>query len=221
MDLSLIAGLNLTEEQMSAINAASAADVTAATASLVNKNNDLLGEKDQRRIAAQEKDLELDSARAAAVTAEEQRLKLSGDMDGLKLHYETQLAETTATSKASEEKATKALDQYHRGSALNSALDLIHVDYKDLAKAQLSNMLKISYNDAGEAITTFEHDGKVVANNVGEFGSWASEQSAFKKILNGVDSSGAGVTPSHGGSATNQNDALNNLSQRLKSHGIT
>ena len=69
-----------------------------------------------------------------------------------------------------------------KGSVLNSALGLIHDDYKDLASAQLSNMLKISYNDQGEAITAFEHEGKVIANNVSEFKSWAGEQASFKKI---------------------------------------
>jgi hypothetical protein len=36
----------------------------------------------------------------------------------------------------------------------------------------------------------------VVANNVDEFKGWAGEQSTFKRILNGVDSSGANTQQS-------------------------
>lgn len=221
MDLSLIAGLNLTEDQITAINAASAADVSAATTGLVNKNNELIGEKKTALQNVADNATALEDARKAASTLAEEKLLAEGKYTEALALREQENAELTASANEKAKMATEALDKYHRGSALNSALDLIHTDYKDLAKAQLSNMLKISYNDAGEAITTFEHDGKVIANNVSEFGSWASEQSAFKKILNGVDSGGAGVTPSHGGRATNQNDALSNLSQRLKSQGLT
>jgi hypothetical protein len=60
----------------------------------------------------------------------------------------------------------------------------------------LSNMLKDGYNDQQQYAPTFEHNGVVVAKSVDEFNSWASEQDSFKRILKGVDSSGADTTQS-------------------------
>jgi len=205
MDLSTIEGLNLTPEQQASIMTAHQTGIDAATTGLVNKNNELLGEKKAAMQNVNDQNEALEQARQVATKAEEERLKLAGDVEGLKSHYEGQLAEATATANAAAEKANAALLSRDKGSVLNDALSLIHDDYKDLAKAQLSNMLKIGYNDQGEAITTFEHNGEVVANNVGEFKSWAGEQSAFKKILNGVDSSGANTAQSRGSaSVTNK-----------------
>jgi hypothetical protein len=57
-------------------------------------------------------------------------------------------------------------------------------------------MLEIGYNDQNQLTTQFKSNGEVVANNVDEFKSWAGEQDSFKKILKGVDSSGADTTQS-------------------------
>jgi hypothetical protein len=62
----------------------------------------------------------------------------------------------------------------------------------------LSNMLEIGYNDQQQLITQFKSNGEIVANNVEEFRSWANGQEAFKRILKGVDSSGADTIPSGG-----------------------
>ena len=78
-------------------------------------------------------------------------------------------------------------------------MDLIHDDHKWNSKAMLSNMLEIGYNDQQQQVVSFKHDGNVVANNVDEFKSWANEQDSFKRILKGVDSSGAGTTQSTSG----------------------
>jgi hypothetical protein len=190
MDLSKIEGL--TEEQSAAITAMYNTD----TEGLRNKNEQLLGEKKTIQGSVAEQAQALEDARLAAVSANEAALKAAGDIDGLKAHYETQLAEQTATANEAAESAKNALLSRDKGSALNKALGLIHDDYKGIAEAQLSNMLKISYNDQQQPVTTFEHEGKVVANNIDEFKGWASEQSQFKKILNGVDSSGADTTRS-------------------------
>jgi len=113
------------------------------------------------------------------------------------------MAAATAKSESTAKTAQENLDKYHKGAALSETLALIHDDFKDVSKPMLSNMLKISYNDQGQVITTFEHDGVVIANNVTEFKSWASEQSSFKKILNGVNSSGAGANQSNAASGGN------------------
>jgi hypothetical protein len=60
----------------------------------------------------------------------------------------------------------------------------------------------------------------VVANNIDEFKSWASEQPQFAKILKGVNSSGAGTTRSQGNSVANGGqDAA--FKQRLRAAGLT
>jgi len=214
MDLSKIEGL--TEEQSAAITAMYNTD----TEGLRNKNEQLLGEKKSQQAAAAEQAQIAEDARLAAVKAEEARLKAANDMDGLKSHYETQLAEQTAAANEAAETAKTALLSRDKSTVLNQALSLIHDDYKGLAEAQLSNMLKISYNDQQQPVTAFEHAGKVVANNIDEFKSWAGEQSQFKKILNGVDSSGADTRQSHSTSGT-QGDKDSAFKQRLKSAGLT
>ena len=210
MDLSKIEGL--TEEQSAAITAI----LNTETEGLRNKNEELIGEKRSMQTSVAEQAQIVEDARQAAVKAEELRLKASNDMDGLKTHYETQLAEQTASANEAAESAKNALLSRDKGSVLNKALGLIHDDYKGIAEAQLSNMLKVSYNDQQQPVTTFEHEGKVVANNVDEFKGWASEQSQFKKILNGVDSSGANTTQSRAsGSVANKPFSEMNKSEKL------
>lgn len=195
MDLSKIEGL--TEEQQAAITA----QFTTETEGLRNKNEQLLGEKKTAQQLATEKEEMVEQARAAATKAEEEKLKVAGDMDGLKSHYEKQLAEQTAAANESAKKAQETLRARDKSTVLNDALSLIHDDFKDVAKAQLSNMLEISYNDEGLAVSTFTYDGKSVATDVDSFKSWAGEQSMFKNILKGVTSSG-GNTSQSGGAMT-------------------
>lgn len=190
MDLSTITGLS--EEQIASITAMH----NTSTEGLRNKNTELLDEKSQRKVVADEQTQALDAARQAAVTAEELRLKADNDMDGLKTHYETQLAEKTASANESAKTAKDALHSRDKGDAMSQVMSLIHDDYKAISKAELSNIVKIGYNDQGLATTTYEYNGAVVANTIDEFKGWAAEQPQFKRILNGVDSSGADTTQS-------------------------
>ena len=217
MDLSTVEGLS--EEQSAAITAMYNTD----TEGLRNKNNELLDEKSKRKVASDEQTQALEDARQVAVKAEEARLIASGETDKLRTHYEDQLAERTATAELATKTAKDALLSRDKGDVLSKVLSLIHDDYKGMAEAQLSNMLKIGYNDEGKVITTFESEGKVIANNVDEFKSWASEQPAFKKILNGVDSSGANTKPSRGSASTDNNPEAARkatITARLNSAGI-
>lgn len=205
MDLSKIEGL--TEEQSAAI----LAQYNADTEGLRNKNEQLLGEKKTVQATAAEQAQIAEDARKAAIKAEEEKLKAANDMEGLKAHYEEQLASATAAANEKAKIAEDALLSRDKTTVLNKALGLIHDDYKGLSEAMLSNMLNISYNDQGEAITEFKHNGEVVAKNVEEFKGWASEQDSFKKILNGVDSSGANTTQSSS-SAAPTNKPYNEMS---------
>ena len=194
MDLSKVEGL--TAEQLEAIKA----EHDISIEGLRNKNEQLLGEKKTVQATVAEQAQIAEDARQAAVRAEEERLKASKDVEGLKTHYEQQLAEATASANEAAEAARGALLQRDKGSVLGQVKSLIHEDFRELAEASLSNMLKVSYNDQQQPITTFEHNGQVVAKSIDEFKSWASEQDSFKKILKGVDSSGAGATRTGGAS---------------------
>lgn len=211
MDLTKIEGLNLTTEQQEAIMAQHTAGVNEATTGLVNKNNELLGEKKSAMQSVTDKEQALEDARQAAVKAQEEKLKLAGDVEGLKTHYETQLAEATATANAQAEKAQKALTDRDMSSAVNQIKSLIHDDFVDVSSDMLSNIPKISYNDDGLASFTYEYKGEKVADDFEGFKSWASEQASFQKILKGVDSSGANVKQS-AGSAGASNKAYGEMS---------
>ncbi|MBL4941110.1 MAG: hypothetical protein JKY81_05535 [Colwellia sp.] len=205
MDLTTIEGITFTPEQTAAIMKQHQTGIDAATTGLVNKNNELLGEKKTAMQSVSDADLALTQAREVATKAEEDRLKLAGDVEGLKSHYENQLAEATANANTLAKTAQDALLSRDKGSVMSQVLGLIHDDYKGLAEAQLSNMLEIGYNDQQQPTTVFKDKGVVVANNVDEFKSWAAEQPQFKRILNGVDSSGADTTQSRAsGSTTNK-----------------
>jgi len=220
MDLTTIEGITFTPEQAAAIMKQHQTGIDAATTGLVNKNNELLGEKKTAMQSVSDADLALVQAREVATKAEEDRLKLAGDVEGLKAHYENQLAEATATANTLAKTAQDALLSRDKGAVMSQVLGLIHDDYKGLAEAQLSNMLEIGYNDQQQPVTTFKDKGVVVANTVDEFKSWAAEQSQFKRILNGVDSSGADTTQSRSSASNDGNTVQTKLAQRLKQAGL-
>ena len=211
-----LTGLELSEEQTAKISALFDTEIGG----LKNKVDELIGEKRNVQQTSTEKDQIIDDARKAAAKAHEETLIAAGKTDELKAFYEEQLATTTAELTATAKTAKDALTSRDRGDVMSGVMDLIHDDHKWNSKAMLSNMLEIGYNDQQELTTSFKYDVNVVANNVEEFKSWAGEQDSFKKILKGVDSSGASTTQSRGGSATNGNDTQTNLAQRLKAQGL-
>ena len=128
-------------------------------------------------------------------------------------------AELVAKAENEAKIAKDNLEKYHRSNALNSALSMIHDDFKELSSAKLDSMIKIDYNEQGEALIKFINNGEVVASSVDEFKGWAAEQDSFKRIMNGVNSSGAGASNANGGAngANNENSAFK---QRLKQAGL-
>jgi len=212
MDLSKF---DLTEEQQAAI----AAIVEKETEGLRNKNEQLLGEKKTIQGTIAEQAQIAEDARQAAVKAEEARLKATNDIDGLKSHYEAQLAEKTAAANEQAKAAREALQSRDYNSETNKFLSAFHDSHKEAGEAFLSKGLKVGYNDQQQTVTTFEYGGQVVASNIEEFKGWASEQPQFAQYLKGVDSSGAGTTRSHSDSvAGGGEDAAFN--QRLRSAGL-
>ena len=207
VDLTGIEGLN--EEQTAKLSALFDNEIGG----LKNKVDQLLGEKKTVQQGLTEKEQALEEARKAAVTAEETRLIESGNYKEALAVREKEVAEAIAKANESAETANKALLERDRGDTLGQVMDLIHDDHKWVSKPMLSNMLEIGYNDQQQQVVSFKHEGNVVANNVDEFKSWANEQDSFKRILKGVDSSGAGTTQSQGGSAAVTNKPLSNKTQ--------
>ena len=195
IDYTKISGL--TEDQITALTSAHNDDVSNLIINRDNIKQEKLGV--QEKLTAAEQIAE--DARAAATLAKEQVLKAAGDMEGLKKHYEDELATTTAELTATAKTAKDALTSRDRGDVMGKVMSLVHDDHKWNSEAMLSNMLEIGYNDQQQLTTSFKHEGNVVANNVDEFKSWAGEQDSFKKILKGVDSSGADTTQSRASSS--------------------
>ena len=211
-----LTGINLDEEQTAKITALFDSEIGG----LKNKVDELIGEKRNVQASSTEKDQIIDDARKAAAKAHEETLIASGKTDELKAFYEEQLATTTAELTATAKTAKDALTSRDRGDVMGKVMGLVHDDHKWNSEAMLSNMLEIGYNDQQQLTTQFKHNGEVVANNVDEFKSWAGEQDSFKRILKGVDSSGADTTQSRSGSATNGNDTQTKLAQRLRAKGL-
>gem|GEM_PF-2313308 len=199
VDLTGIEGLN--EDQTAKLSALFDREIGG----LKGKVEELIGEKRNVQQSSQEKDQVIEDARKAAVAAEEQRLVESGKYkEALELR-EKETAEAIAKANESALTAKDALTSRDRGDVMSKVMGLVHDDHKWNSEAMLSNMLEIGYNDQQQLTTQFKHNGEVVANNVEEFKGWAGEQDSFKKILKGVDSSGANTTPSQGSaSVTNK-----------------
>ena len=206
MDLTNIDGL--TDEQKEAILALHNSDVQG----LKEKNEALIGEKKSAAQKAQEGWDAAENARLAAKEAEKERLANEGKFEELKKIHEKEIAEATALAQQEAENAKSALNNLHKGTALNQSLALIHDNFKDLAESKLSSMIEVSYNENNQPLTAFKHNGEIVA-------SWALTQDSFKNIMNGVDSGGAGASNVNGATSSNDKDAA--FKQRLKAAGLT
>jgi hypothetical protein len=207
-----LTGIDLSEDQTAKLSALFDSEIGG----LKNKVDELIGEKRNVQQTSQEKDQVIEDARKAAVAAEEQRLVESGKYkEALELR-EKETAEAIAKANESSLAAKDALTQRDRSDVMNSVMSNIHDDHKWNSEAMLSNMLEIGYNDQNQLTTQFKNNGEVVANNVEEFKSWAGEQDSFKKILKGVDSSGASTTQSRAsGSVTNKPFSDMNKAEKL------
>ncbi len=196
MDLSTIEGLTPElQEQITALHDSEVAGLKANA-------DKLLDEKKTAAQKATEMEEAAEKARLAATEAEKQRLANEGKFDELKALHEKEMAEATAKANQLAEDRQSALDQIHKGDALNSALSLIHDDFKGISTPMLSNMIDLSYNEQGQPVTKYKFNGETVATDTDGFKSWALTQDSFKRIMNGVDSSGAGSTNTGKGGKT-------------------
>tara|TARA_B110000902_G_scaffold48992_1_gene55829 strand:- start:1522 stop:2166 length:645 start_codon:yes stop_codon:yes gene_type:complete len=192
IDYTKIAGL--TAEQIAELTDLHQTDVT----NLIDNRDEIKLEKIgvQGRLKASEEALE--SARLAGIAAEELRLVDSGKYTEALALREKETIAAIAQANESASTAREALTSRDRGDVMNGVMGLIHDDHQWNSRAMLENMLEVGYNDQQQLTTAFKHNGEVVANGVSEFKSWAGEQESFKRILKGVDSSGAGTLQASG-----------------------
>ena len=190
MDLSGIP--NLSEEQQAAILSLH----NKETEGLKTNRDAFRSEKEALAIKMEEGSQLAETSRLALLQSEENALKLSGDMDGLKAHYEKVGAEQSAKDKASSDRYKELLLSRDKSEVMSDLQGMLHPDMSYAGKAMLSGALNISYNEEGKATHTFKHNGEVVADSIESFKSWAADNSDYKQVLKGVDSGGAGVTQS-------------------------
>ena len=182
--------LGLSEEQLAAVN--------KYTTGLKAKNDELLGEKKAEQQKVTDANEATEAARQTALQSEEARLKLAGDVDGLKKHYEDQLAEQVAAANQSAETARNALTDRDKGSVINEILSSVDDRYKQLVKTQLTQDTSIEYID-GKPVTSIKH-GDDVYSSVEAFLDGVKD-SEWKHYLKATSLSGAGTKQSNGGSA--------------------
>ena len=169
------------------------ADHEADTAGLRKNRDDLKAEKEKALGDYSSTLEEKEAARVALVDKEQQLMKAQGDMDGYRASVEAEFAKKEAALNEALESEKCYKLQRDKGDVLNNALTVVHDNFKGAGRAMLEKSIEIEYND-GKANTLFKNDqGEVVAKSVEEFKGWAAEQSDWKHILNGADSSGAGT----------------------------
>ena len=200
VDLSTIEGL--TDAQKQALTEV----FDQETSGLKSKADELLKETKTAKQLAQEKDATIEEARQAAVKAEEERLVAEGKYkEALELR-EKEKAELIAKANERAEATEKLLKERDYNDEYSKGMSIFHDDHKLAGDGMLSKALKVSYNDQNEKVTSYVHNGEVVANSFDEFKGWAGDNSEYKKYLKGVDSGGAGTERSgSGASSTTKN----------------
>ena len=185
-------GIEVSDEVLAAI--------TASEAGLIAKRDELLSEKKTAIELANSREGDIKAKQDALTLAEEEKLKLSGDIDGLKAHYEKQNAEREAELKGTAEKYQSALLSRDTDKIKNEVLGKVQPDFKEFADAMLDRSMVVSYSDKGELVTEFKTDDGVVGSTA-DFISWASEKSdTWKKVLLAANVSGGDTKQTNVGS---------------------
>jgi len=174
---------------------------------LIAKRDELLTETKEAKSQAQ--------AKAEALKkAEEERLKLAGDMDGLKALYEKTNAETLALAQAKAD----ALVSRDKSEIMNTILGAVEAPFKEFVKKALDSDIKVSHNEQGQPIYEIKAGDKTFDNHA-DFLSWAKEQDAWKNVLTGAKTSGAGAVQSSNGGAI-KDTVQSRLANRLRAQGL-
>lgn len=212
LDLSKVEGL--TDEQKAAI----AAIADESEKGLKAKNEELLGEVKGYKAKIGESETAIEEARRLAAEKEEARLKAEGDMEGLKKHYEEQLANQTAQLKLETEKSRDALLSRDKSAIKSEIMANVDPRFEPFAETMLDNSINVSYNEEGKPVYELKL-GDTTFDSAESFLGGAKENEAWKNVLLGAQSSGSGATQTSGGAANNDPDAA--YKQRLRESGLT
>ena len=137
-------------------------------------------------------------------------------MDGLKAHYEEQLATATATSNQLAQERLEALMSRDKSEVKSQIMANVDPRFKQFAETVLDKSINVSYDEKGAA--KFELKlGDAVYNDAESFLGGAKENEAWQNVLSATNSSGGGATQS-GGAANNDPDSA--YKQRLKNAGL-
>lgn len=208
MDLSTIEGL--TEEQKIAILGLHESDV----AGLKENRDTILSEKKTLESLQADKDIALEEARRIAIEKEEARLKAEGDVEGLKAHYEEQLAEKTALANQQAQAAQNALTERDKQAVKAKVLSKVDDRFTPFAETMLDNMLSVNYAE-GKPQYSFTDSGNEIAKDIDSFIGWAETNDSWKSVLKAVDSTGSGAQGATTGGAGN-NSAFTEMTTEQK-----
>jgi len=202
----------ISEEQADAILGLHNEDVNG----LKSKNTELLGKFDSFKTDLSAKDQALEDARQVAAKAEEEKLKANGDMEGLKAHYEEQLANTTAQMKLQTETAQNALKQRDLSEVHSDIMRGVHENFTPAAQALLAANTEVTYGDDGAKKVTIRHGDKEF-NSTADFKEFAKTDPTWSAMLKAPDTKGIGATNTGGQAASGKDSAFE---QRLRDSGL-
>lgn len=198
MNLEQLLALGLDEDKAKQVAALHDEDVTG----LKTKNTELLGKFESYKTDLSTKDQAIEDARQVAAAAEEAKLKANGDMEGLKKHYEEQLANTTAQMKLQTETAQNALKQRDLSEVHSDIMRGVHENFTPAAQALLSANTEVSYDEQGNKKVTIRHGDKEF-NTTADFKEFAKTDPTWSAMLSAPNTQGVGAEGNKGGQAAN------------------
>ena len=167
---------------------------------LKTKNTELLGKIDGYKGQMTEQEKAVQDARQVATEKEEARLKAEGDMEGLKKHYETQLAETTAQLSSEKETAQNALKQRDLSEVHSDIMRGVHENFTPAAQALLNANTEVSYGEGGVKKITIRH-GEKEFNTTADFKEFAKSDPTWSAMLSAPNTQGVGAEGNKGSQA--------------------
>ncbi len=186
MDLSSIEGL--TEDQRAAVLAAHESDVEG----LKNQQKKLVDEAKSAKAAASENAATVEEARKAASDAEARALESQGKYEEAQKVREEERAKLIAEANAERDKATNALDMFHKNNALNGVLNNVLDQFKPAAEAVLNQNISVTYDDDGNAKAVYKY-GEQEFSSASDFINGVGDDAMWSGMLKGAVSSGAGT----------------------------
>ncbi len=208
MKIEQLIALGFDEEKAKEVIALHEDDITG----LKDKNSELLGKISGSKAEIEAQQQAVEDARQVAAAAKEAELKAAGDMEGLKKHYEAELAEQTALLTQSAEKANDMLKQRDLKDVHFDILSKVRDNLAPAAQAMLNAATDINYDEDGNKTISIRSGDKEF-NSTADFLTHAETDVTWSAMLKAPDTKGVGATQSSGQAAGNQDTAFK---QRLR-----